>query len=481
MLLINWKEIELHTWRRIFALTLIFGLLYAFTLVTFVILTGLVIFAVFGDYRGFVVSGDRPLFLARINRRLVLLLTPFFLTAPYSFEALISPSKFLSEPGISLPGGGADLVLLGNPGGVGSLPWWLISPMLLVLIVALFSSSVAKGFAIYGAGFLSAAVLFSSLSISTHGNSARERVWVGTFLVGATIASSAAGVVILDRIRAVLVSSNFHYRHILAALLLFVTALYSIMTIGWSISAGATSPVQSSRSTVMPAFLSAEKDTKTLVLREVGSIGSKSIQYYISRGRDISLGEPDVAPRQTQRLAVAAQELIDGSGISSSKTFADFGIKYVFVKSPFDRTVIRTIDGLGGFTRASATTNGVVWRVQGVTGRLILVGADGERTLLETGEVGARTTVAQPGRVLLTESYDRSWQIFENGYRLERVESEEGLPLFIATESGEISLLHDGTTRRAWLSFELICWIFVIVLAAPSGRRKREISEKELA
>jgi hypothetical protein len=231
----------------------------------------------------------------------------------------------------------------------------------------------------------------------------------------------------------------------------------------------------------MPAFLSAEKDTKTLVLREVGSIGSKSIQYYISRGRDISLGEPDVAPRQTQRLAVAAQELIDGSGISSSKTFADFGIKYVFVKSPFDRTVIRTIDGLGGFTRASATTNGVVWRVQGVTGRLILVGADGERTLLETGEVGARTTVAQPGRVLLTESYDRSWQIFENGYRLERVESEEGLPLFIATESGEISLLHDGTTRRAWLSFELICWIFVIVLAAPSGRRKREISEKELA
>lgn len=481
ILLINWKKIELHTWRQIFTLTLIFGLLYAFTLVTFVILAGLVIFAVLGDYQAFALDSDRPLFLARLYRRLTLLLAPFLLTAPYSFEALISPSRFLSEPGISLPGGGAHLVIQGNPGGVGSLPWWLISPMLLILLVALFSSSKAKTFAMYGSGFLSAAIIFSSLSISTHGNAVRERVWVGTFLVGATIASCAAGVVILDKLRAVLVSSNFHYRHILAALLLFVTGMYSILTIGWSISAGATSPVQSSRSTVMPAFLSAEKDTKTLVLREVGSIGNKSIQYYISRGRDISLGEPDVAPRQTLRLAVAAQELIDGSGISSSQVFADFGVKYVFVKSPFDRNIIRTIDGLGGFTRASATTNGVVWRVAGVTGRLIHVGVDGERTLLETGEVGARTTVEKPGRVLLTESYDRSWQIFENGYRLERVKSEQGLPLFIATESGEISLLHDGTIRRAWLSFELICWIFVIVLAAPSGRRTREISEKELA
>jgi hypothetical protein len=411
----------------------------------------------------------------------VLLLAPFILTAPYSFEALLKPARFLSEPGLSLPGGGAHLVILGNPGGVGSLPWWLISPMLLILIIALFSSSSAKVIALYGTGFLSAAVLFSSISISTHGDSARVRVWTGTFLVGATIASSAAGVVILDRLRSVLVSSNVHFRHILAALLLFITALYSILTLGWSLSAGASSPVQSSRSTVMPAFLSIEKDTKTLVLREVGSIGAKSIQYYISRGKDISLGEPDVAPPQTAQIAVAAQALIDGSGISSSKVFADFGIKYVFVKSPFDRNIIRTIDGLGGFTRTSATSAGVVWRVAGVTGRLILIGDDGVRELLETGEVGARTTVDHPGRILLTESFDRSWQVFQNGYLLDRLKSEEGLPLFTATESGEISLIHDGTIRRAWLSFEIIAWIFVLVLAAPAGRRKREISEKELA
>jgi len=350
-----------------------------------------------------------------------------------------------------------------------------------ILLVALFSSSKARVIALYGSGFLSAATFFSSFSMATHGDSARTRTWVGVFLVGATGAACLAGVVILDRLRAVLIVSNFNFRHILAALLLFFALVYSISTLGWSVTSGANSPVQNSNSTVMPAFLSVEKDTKTLVLREIKDGSSKSIQYYISRGKDISLGEPDVAPPQVKEIAVATQALMDGSGISSSKVFADFGIKYVFVKVPFDKNIIRTIDGLGGFTRASATSAGVVWRVAGVTGRLVLVGKDGERELLEAGEIGARALVTHPGRILLTESYDRSWLILQNGYRLERTASESGLPLFIATESGEISLLHDGTIRRAWLSYQLIAWIIVIIAVAPTGRRKREISEKELA
>ena len=116
-----------------------------------------------------------------------------------------------------------------------------------------------------------------------------------------------------------------------------------------------------------------------------------------------------------------------------------------------------------------------------MAGRLVFVGDDGVRELLETGVEGARTIVLGKGRILLTENFDRSWQILQNGYRLERLRSEQGLPFFIATESGEISLLHDGTIRRAWLSFEIIIWVIVVIFALPSGRRKREISEKELA
>lgn len=480
-LLDDWKNIELLPWRRIYTSVFVVGVLYAFTLLTCLIGLGLVAFATFNDYHEFSVSKNRRLFTERMRKRLSLLIIPFILTAPYSFEALLSPTRFLTEPGLALAGGGTEHVLFGNPGGVGALPPWLVSPILLILIVGLFSSSRAKEISIYGVGFLSAGILFSSFSISTHGDSANVRVWVGTFLVGATLCAVAACVVILDRLRSILVSTNVHFRHLFAALLLLFTALYSITSISWLVSLGATSPVQSSTSTVMPAYLSVERDTKTLVLREVGPSNAKTIQYYISRGKDIALGEPDVAPKQNLELGNATQALIDGSGIFSSKTLAAFGIKYVFVKSPFDRTIIRTIDGIGGFTRTSATSTGVVWRVAGVTGRLVFIGKDGVSQILETGEVGALTSVVQPGRVLLTENFDRSWQILENGSRLERVKSEQGLPLFIATQSGEISLLHDGTIRRAWLSFEITAWITLLVLALPSRRRKREFADKELS
>ena len=166
---------------------------------------------------------------------------------------------------------------------------------------------------------------------------------------------------------------------------------------------------------------------------------------------------------------------------SSSQVFSAYGNKYVFVKNPFSQNVIRTIDGLGGFARTSATSAGVVWRVTGVTGRIIFTAKDGTRSLLEAGEVGARTMVYGPGSITLTETFDRSWQILQNVYRLDRAKDEQSLPQFQVKEAGEISLLHDGTIRRAWLSLQLIAWTLVIILAAPAGRRKREISEKELA
>jgi hypothetical protein len=49
------------------------------------------------------------------------------------------------------------------------------------------------------------------------------------------------------------------------------------------------------------------------------------------------------------------------------------------------------------------------------------------------------------------------------------------------TEPGEISLIHDGTVRRGWLSLQLIIFVIVLVMALPAGRRKSEISDKELA
>jgi hypothetical protein len=193
------------------------------------------------------------------------------------------------------------------------------------------------------------------------------------------------------------------------------------------------------------------------------------------------LGEPDVAPAQTPAIADAARGLIDGSGVTSSSILSDYGVKYLYVKSPFKREIIRSIDGLGGFSRTSATSLGVVWKVTAPASRLMFVGTDGVRKELEAGEVGARTYVPSAGTLILTETYNRSWQILENGYRLERSKNEQGLPVFQVTEPGEISLIHDGTVRRGWLSLQFIILVIVLIMALPAGRRKSEISERELA
>jgi GT2 family glycosyltransferase len=481
LLLRDIEKIEEFTWRRIAGISLLLAVLYGFSLMIFVIglMAGLV--STMSDYEKHAKEANSQFYLHRLQKRAALIFIPFLMNVPYSLEALVNPSRLLVEPGLLISGGGPFLTLLGNPGGTNALPMWLVSPILLVLIVSLFSSTHARRIAEYGVGALVLAVILSALSVSTHGNEGSTKVWSGSVIVLVTLAAISAGTVLLDRLRETLVLSHVHYRHILSALLLFTTFAYSVAAIGWSVTKGADSLVQTNRETVMPAFLSVEKDTKILVLREVGSKNAKKIQYQLSRGKDISLGEPDVAPAQNSAIAEAARGLIDGSGVSSSSTLSDFGVKYLFVKAPFKKEIIRTIDGLGGFTRTSATALGVVWKVSAPASRLMFIGTDGVRKELQAGEVGARTYVPSAGTLILTETYNRSWQILENGYRLDRSKNEQGLPTFKVTEAGEISLIHDGTTRRAWLSLQLIFFVVVLVMALPAGRRKSEISEKELA
>jgi hypothetical protein len=203
----------------------------------------------------------------RLTKRSALVLVPFAVNAPYSFEAIISPSRFLTEPGLRIPGGGAIAALSGNPGGIGSLPLWLISPIVLVLLVSLFSSTHARGIAEYGVGALSMAIFFGSLSISTRGNEGAAKVWTGPVLTIVTLAAVAAGTVLLDSLRQTLILSHIHYRHFLAAILIFVTATYAFVAVGFSLTTGANSVVKANRATVMPEFLYYAK-LITLLTRE---------------------------------------------------------------------------------------------------------------------------------------------------------------------------------------------------------------------
>ncbi|CAB4680857.1 unannotated protein [freshwater metagenome] len=94
--------------------------------------------------------------------------------------------------------------------------------------------------------------------------------------------------------------------------------------------------------------------------------------------------------------------------------------------------------------------------------------------------VGSRTQIYSAGTILLTDSYSKYWKVFQNGQTLERTKDANGFTQFSVKEPGEISLLHDGTSRRGLLSLQFIFLVTFIVLAAPAGRRRREMSESEL-
>jgi hypothetical protein len=89
--------------------------------------------------------------------------------------------------------------------------------------------------------------------------------------------------------------------------------------------------------------------------------------------------------------------------------------------------------------------------------------------------------VPRPGTLTLTETFSNGWKIYQEGFAAARIENSDGLPTFEITNTGEVTIFHDGRQRRAWISFFVISLITVTVLALPAGRRKREISERELA
>ncbi|MDP1719662.1 MAG: glycosyltransferase [Candidatus Nanopelagicaceae bacterium] len=468
--------IERSHWRFIFGFSLLVGVLVSFTLQAFIGIALFHIFSMFRDYQDFRITQNQTLFRDRLTRRSTLVVVPFLLCLPWSFEALIHPSQFLLEPGISIPGGGPNLAIIANPGGAGSVPWWFISPITLLLIGSLFSSSIARKYAQAGFAFLLGATLLSVVSFPSHANSTNSLLWVGTLLTFSTVAAICCAVIILNGLRKRLAMTHFHYRHMVAGLVIATTAVYGLTTALWTATAGANSPVRADQRTVLPAYLAVTPGVKTLVLRNLEDEKVTRLSFYIARERDALLGDPDVAPVPSRAIETAVREMVDGSGINSSKVLSVHGIKYIFMKNPVDSQLVRTLDGLGGFLRTSSTQNGIVWSVSGVSERLVFTDKNGKAAAIPTDNVSARSSVSGPGTLSLAENYSSGWQVIQEGKQLVRSRNAFGLPQFDVPRAGVFILIHDGTTRRAWLSLELIVLLVVLVMALPAGRRKSEIS-----
>jgi hypothetical protein len=200
------------------------------------------------------------------------------------------------------------------------------------------------------------------------------------------------------------------------------------------------------------------------------------LKYFITRGSDLQIGDPDVAVETPKAISTAIVDLLSGTGITSSKVLGAYGIQYLYLKNPVDENVARTIDGIGGFTRSSATNSGIIWQIVGSNSRVSALDAAGVTTGLNSNRIGATDELRAPGAVTIAEKFDAGWKLIVNGKDIKLLQSPIGLPYFEVEEVGAFSLIHDGTKHRALISLQLISLLVVLVLALPAGRRRREQS-----
>jgi uncharacterized membrane protein YfhO len=100
---------------------------------------------------------------------------------------------------------------------------------------------------------------------------------------------------------------------------------------------------------------------------------------------------------------------------------------------------------------------------------------------LASNEKSSNAYAAKTGTILLAEKYDVGWKLLLDGRIVPLSKNQFGLPAFVIDKPGELSLVHDGTSRRGWVSLQLIAVLALIVLALPAGRRRKEVPLEELA
>ena len=484
-LLIKDKFVANLSWRRIYLIAFIAGLASAFSelfLLSWIVIHFIFILNYYLSSTNWQATKWKEIINNlnnnEIKKRSTLLITPFLMNVPNSLSLITNPITSLREPGLSLASGDQLSVLMFNPGGLTSPPLIIFAPFLIYLLIALASIDQKKPAII---ALLSILIAITLSSYYIEGNSSEaQRIWSGPLILFAQLLVLLNVFAVGERLIPQLRRSNFGLRHI-ASVLTAVMTIYSIIAVTvWATTMGANSLVRTDQEQVVPAFISDLANTnekpKTLVIRK----NNEQLQYFITRGADLQLGNADIAVKTPDQVHKVIVELVNGVGSTSSQVLGFYGIQYIFMKDPADAGLLRTIDGIGGFTRSSATKDGVVWKINNSHARVTYQSNLGKFFTLNSTDRVSTAYVPGPGVVILAEQFDKSWQLLLNGKLIKLEQNQFGQPIFKIPEAGDISLIHNGVSRRAWISLQLIIVLTVIVLALPAGRKRREVPLEEL-
>jgi MFS family permease len=489
--------VEKLSWRAVAAHALLYAIALAFSPPAFIVLSAwhflVSTLQTFGELSNRLLGTKRrtkedlELVIARIVKRSLILVGAIAINVPWSLELLAHPSRALLEPGVSLDGANGVLLLFGNPG----LTFATLSAAPIIMIISLFRKD-CRELALIALFISSITALLSLFSVAGHGSSQLVSPSLGGAVVLFIAISIVAGIRLLDLVLPQIRESALNFRHFAAAAIALSVLITSLSSIIWWLGPGAAGPVRSEASFSVPAFIISNATTqeryKSLLIRE----REGRLLYWVVRDKPLEIGDSDIVYGSSEPIEAAVAGLVTGAGIESSSIFGDYGVRYLFLTQPVNKSLARTIDGIGGFTRASSTDAGIVWKVVGASSRVsILPDGDDEAVTelsisLGSEEVTAEGTITRPGTVTIAERFDDRWRMLVNNNRVDLSRGIEGLPEFVITselldEGGDFIIYHDGTSRRGWLSLQFIALATIAILALPSRRRRSDVPIEELS
>ncbi|WP_417466431.1 glycosyltransferase [Kitasatospora paranensis] len=424
-------------------------------------------------------------------RVLVILGVPVLVLAPWSLQVLSHPSRLLLEAGVpGFSGSGATPLglLLTNPGGAGTPPFWLSAGVVLAALAALLRAdrrrAVLAAWGAAGAGLLFA-VLVAGTEVTPASGGPAVAAWAGPATLLTGVALLAAAAIGADGANARVSGIAFGWRQPVAALVLFSAALAPLGTGLWWAVTGADGPLHRSQEAQLPAFIAEQATTtdrsRTLVL--TGPANGATVGYALVRGAGMTLGQAEatVDAADDDGLGGLTGRLLAGSGGDQAKALAAFGIGYVEVKDPLTARVRDVLDTTPGITRLSQGHGIGLWQVDGaVATRVTIVPPKGGAVLpVRSGAHDVYTSIpAGPtGRVLrLAEHADPDWQATLDGTPLHPVtlDGDWAQAFELPASGGRLDVTRTGSlAHTGWIAGQLLLGLVVLVLALP-GRRSHK-------
>jgi len=451
-------------------------------------------------------------------RMTIVLGTPLVVLSPWSLTLFQHPSSFLTELGaagyglnspVSTPLG----LLLGDPGGPGTYPFWFGAGMLLTALAALLRGTrrrvVISAWMISLLGFGSALFL-TRTTVTASDSSIGVVPWPGvsTALLGFGLIT--ATVVGAEGARERIAGAEFGWRQPVSVLVTAAAVLAPVAAGAWWLVRGADNPI-SRVSAGLPQYLAAEDGSAAQVRTLTLTAGANgTVAYTVARGSGPILGDADIhlTTAQTQRLDTLVGQLLSGSGGNAAQGLASLDIGYIWAAASVPTAITHSLGSTAGLTAdvltGSTGTSTDYWQVNGTVGRVSLQDAKGAAIALQyqcsgttanpgTSAQGAAAVCAQDisaqvnvpggaaGRVLvLAEQADGGWTAKENGQKLPATTLSDGLQAWtIPAGAGTITIGYQSYTHTIWLLGEALAFAAATIMALPFGRRPEDDGDEE--